>query len=314
MTLKTVVNVLFYCALITAALLGNVLVLFVVKKNRHMHTTTNFLLANLAAAGVWTALWSIPFVAFNSFTHEHGKVGDFLCKFVSMNNMSGLSILVSVCTMTLLAVERYYALLKPMNTQLRLKKGDVWQYVAGFWLFAALLNMPTILYAEYDETQEQCVYIWNKSTYAVVIVFFTALAACTITFCYCKIIKELYFSKTICSEGVEQDLESKRRIVKLLLIQVIGFFVCYIPFVVDEFMIPHEIPLVHYICTYLLYCSSVINPIIYALRSSNYRKAYKDIALEFKLWICCFSRKIKIDRWQQSSPVSEREFFETTTC
>lgn len=311
MLLKTVFNVTVYCTLVIAAFLGNILVFLAVKKNRHMHTTTNFLLANLAAAGLWTAIWSVPFVVFKSLSHQRGKVGDFLCKFVSMNNMSGLSILVSVCTMTLLAVERYHALLKPMNTQLRLKKGSVWQAVAGFWLFAALLNMPTILYAEYDEDKEQCVYIWNKTTYAVIIVFFTALAACTITFCYCKIIKELYFSKTICREGVEQDLESKRKIVKLLLIQVIGFFVCYFPFVVVEFIIPWHLPVAHYLCTYLLYCSSVINPIIYAFRSSNYRKAYKEIALEFKLWICCCSRKKT--RWQDNSSTSERECFETTT-
>lgn len=171
--------------------------------------------------------------------------------------------------------------------------------------------MPTVLYATYDEKREQCVYVWNETTYAVVIVFFAALAACTITFCYCKIIKELYFSETICSEGVGQDLESKRRIVKLLLIQVVGFFVCCIPFVVVEFIIRRELPMAHYFCTYLLYCSSAINPIIYALRSSNYRKAYKEIALEVKLWICCCSRKR--NRWRESSPTNEREFFEITT-
>ena len=55
-------------------------------------------------------------------------------------------------------VESYHALLKPMNTQLRLKKGSVWHAEAGFWFFAALLNMPIVLYAVYDEKTEQCVY------------------------------------------------------------------------------------------------------------------------------------------------------------
>lgn len=280
-----------------------------------MHTTTNFLLANLAVAGVWTAVWSVPFVVLNSLTHEHGEVGDFLCKFVSMNNMSGLSIIVSVGTMALLAVERYFALLKPMNTQLRVKKGAVWKYVAGIWLFAILLNIPTILYAEFNEEEQQCVYIWSKTTYAVVIILFASFVAGTITFCYCKIIKELYFSKTICNEGVERDLESKRKIVKLLLIQVIGFFVCYIPFVVVEFVIPRKLPILHYICTYILYCSSAINPIIYALRSSNYRKAYKEIALAFKEWMYCYFCRRKPA--QQSSSASGRELLdllETTHC
>lgn len=57
-----------------------------------------------------------------------------------------------------------------------------------------------------------------KKAYAVLIVLCTSLAAFAIAFCYFKTIKELYFSKTICREDVEQrqDLESKRRIVKLL--------------------------------------------------------------------------------------------------
>lgn len=113
-----------------------------------MHTTTNFLLANLAVAGLWIAFWSVPFVILNSLTHVHEEGGQFLCKFLSMNNMSGISIVVSVGTMTLLAVERYFALLKPMNTRLRIEKSAVWKYVTGLWLFATLLNMPTILYAE----------------------------------------------------------------------------------------------------------------------------------------------------------------------
>lgn len=100
MTLKTMFNVLIYSALVIVAFLGNILVLFAVKKNRHVHTTTNFLLANLAVAGLWTAIWSVPYVVLSSLTHPLGKVGDFSRKFLSMNNMSGLSILVSVCTMT----------------------------------------------------------------------------------------------------------------------------------------------------------------------------------------------------------------------
>ena len=89
---------------------------------------------------------------FNSLTHQRGKVGDLLCKFVSMNSMSGFSLLVSVCTMTLLAVQRYHALLKPMNTQLRLKKGSVfppppvslssWKLFAVS-LFIVLISIPT---------------------------------------------------------------------------------------------------------------------------------------------------------------------------
>ena len=68
---------------------------------------------------------------------------------------------------------------------------------------------------------------------------------------------------------------------------------CYIPFVIVEFVIPRKMPKLLYICTYLLYWSAAVNPIIYAFRSSNYRKAYREIVLHLKEWICvcCFKKK-----------------------
>lgn len=68
--LNSVINALLYSILIVAAFLGNFLVLLVVVRNRFMHTTTNFLLANLAVAGLWTAIWSIPFVVATLLPHH----------------------------------------------------------------------------------------------------------------------------------------------------------------------------------------------------------------------------------------------------
>ena len=313
--LNSVINALLYSILIVAAFLGNFLVLLVIVRNRFMHTTTNFLLANLAVAGLWTAIWSIPFVVATLLPHHLGKVADFMCKFISMNKLSGVSILVSASTMAILALERYYALLKPMDTQMRLTKGDVKRVVAGLWLFSILLNTPTIIYAEYDG--QQCVYVLDKKAYGLLVILFTMLATCIITFCYFRIIKELYFSKTVCREDVDplNGLKSKRRIVKLLLIQVTGFFVCYIPFVIVEFVIPRKMPKLLYICTYLLYCSAAVNPIIYAFRSSNYRKAYREIVLHLKEWICvcCFKKKEHQDH-PPSTDKCKVKRFEITYC
>lgn len=55
MELKAVITALAYSILISGAFLGNLVVLFVIKKFQHMHTATNFLLANLAVAGLWIA-------------------------------------------------------------------------------------------------------------------------------------------------------------------------------------------------------------------------------------------------------------------
>lgn len=197
----------------------------VLVRNRFMHTTTNFLLANLAVAGLWIAIWSIPFVYFTAsssrkgsrlhvqvYLHEQPKRGIHSCFRVYNGN----------------SMERYYALLKSMDTQVRLTKGDVKRVVAGLWLLSILLNAPTIIYAEYDG--EQCVYVLDKKAYGLLIILFPTLASCIITFCYFRISKELYFSKTVCKEDVDplNDLKSKLRISNFFLSKLlVSFCVTY---------------------------------------------------------------------------------------
>ena len=49
-----------YAVIVVIGIIGNFLILAVVKRERYMHTTTNFLLANLALADLLTLLWCIP--------------------------------------------------------------------------------------------------------------------------------------------------------------------------------------------------------------------------------------------------------------
>ena len=60
-----------------------------------MHTTTNFLFANLAFADLLTLLWCIPGVALQYSRHPDGILGDIFCKFITMNHLAGISLLVA---------------------------------------------------------------------------------------------------------------------------------------------------------------------------------------------------------------------------
>ena len=125
--------------------------------------------------------------------------------------------------MTVLWPVRHHAL----NKQLRLGKSSVWHAAAGWWFFWCSVEHMAIahcfLCCVWREDGKMCVnsFYFNSGCWGWL---GPRLAACTITFCFPKIIKELYFSKTICNEGVGQDIESKGRILKLLVIQVVGIF------------------------------------------------------------------------------------------
>lgn len=59
-------------------LIGNVLVIRIVHKTRDMHTTTNYLLANLAVGDVISILFLFPFFLIHNQLDY--PVGKFVCK------------------------------------------------------------------------------------------------------------------------------------------------------------------------------------------------------------------------------------------
>ena len=82
-------------------LIANHLLIRIVHKKREMHTTTNYLLVSMAVSDVITVLlWPLYYFSF----------AKFVCKF---STLAEISIMVSSSTLTVLAVERYHAILKP---------------------------------------------------------------------------------------------------------------------------------------------------------------------------------------------------------
>ena len=108
-------DILFYSSIpfLVIALIGNLLVIRIVHKIREMHTPTNYLLVSVAVSDVITILlWSLYFFPFERF----------ICKVVVIIE---ISITVSSITFTVLAVERYHAVLKPFRAGLRLNDDNI---------------------------------------------------------------------------------------------------------------------------------------------------------------------------------------------
>ena len=119
-------------------LIGNVLVVGTVHKTREMHTTTNYLLAtttnyllaNLAVSDV-IIIFIIPvhFANFSQYTCKFKVIGD-------------IAIASSVLTLSVMAVERYHALLKPFRSNLRLNEENIKKAIALIWTSRTVLSFP----------------------------------------------------------------------------------------------------------------------------------------------------------------------------
>ena len=262
--------------MILIGLLGNTLVITAVRKNRNMRSTTNILLAFVAVADFISLVCFIPFAVLLSFKLPRGIFGAVLCWIFATCNVASVTVVVSITTLTLLAIERYHALLKPMRSRLRLNNINVYYWICGISLYAIALIAPFFFFTKYDEPRRTCSYVFGQNgrrIYFSLFGFGVALALVIICFCYWRIIKGFYFGNNkVC---VNEEVQHKRKVVKLLLLVTLAFIVCFTPRAVYFLFYTHDRGLFHQISLFLLHCNSAINPVILGFQSKNYRREFK---------------------------------------
>ena len=288
-----------YALFVLVGVLGNSLVITVVRKNRSMRTTTNFLLVNLAAADIVTLLSCPRTYAFVFYPiHPTGIAGDVLCKFFSGNAVVSTAIVCSILTLTVLAIERYHALLKPMRSGLRIRKGNVGKVIAALWVLAFGISTPDYIANHYSEHYRRCVCPFSLESMSdtrlrihvvCTVGFLGGVPFMVLSFCYFQIIKGLFIDNTICgAESSANDRRAKKRLAKLLISVTLVFYICYIPYAslltyasLENFqtLVEKQDTLSVLLRTFelLVTCSSCLNPVLYAFQSSNYRAGFKQI-------------------------------------
>ena len=129
--------------------IGNVPVIRVVHKASDMHSVTNYLLANLALSDVMTILiiWPWTVCTTNDFVKEMRNYC-WISVFVHIN------VVVSSVTLTVLALERYHALLKPLRSGLRLTKDKVKKIIAVIWIFGVSISLPSV-FLKYEQREKE---------------------------------------------------------------------------------------------------------------------------------------------------------------
>ena len=225
---------LFYSSIpfLVIGFIGNVLVVRIDHKTREMHTPTNYLLVSIAASDVITILlWPLYFF----------EVWKLVCKLVVLVE---LCIMVSYFTITVLAVERYHALLNPFRNGLRLREDNVKKAIACIWVASILICLSETFFKEWSETRETCIGPWtlylNQGSKACmvlnVVVFVIQLSI--IMYCYGTLIRGLYFTKTVCAETDGERRSEKKKLVITFMLVTFGFFMGYTPTLVSYVIIP----------------------------------------------------------------------------
>ena len=281
-SMENVSLMISYILLSLVGVAGNSLVITLVRRDRNLRSTTNILLAFVAVADLISLICFVPFAFFLVFPLPGGVLGSILCWVFARGNVPSLTIAISITTLALLAIERFHALVKPLDNRLRVARENVIYWIFGILVYAVALIIPLFIFTVFDKRKKTCFHDFGKNgrrIYFSIFGFGMTLALAVICFCYCRIIKGFYFgSQKIC---VSEELQRKRKVVNLLLVVTFAFIVCFTPRVIYFLFYHSTMGLVHKTSLFLLHCNSAMNPVILGFQSERYRCGFKEIIAEF---------------------------------
>ena len=290
-----------YSIIVFFGVLGNGIVITIVRKTPSMHTTTNYLLMNLAVADLLTLLLcpGMYDFAINHWRINHSAFGDIICKLFAGNAIVCITFDASVLTLCVIAAERYVAIVKPFKSA----RWNIAPRMAGLvitviWLMAFILSFPDSLWTEYNTAHISdmypCTRPWTLNHEVPVKVYIIShclvlivLPSILISFCYLSILKVLKWNL---ADPVtdEADKNNMKRLLKLLFSLAVAFCVLCLPFagffLYVATLAPKQVEkdfaslfLAHRIVRVLIFFNSFVNPVLYAAQSANYRKALQGL-------------------------------------
>ncbi|XP_055853678.1 prolactin-releasing peptide receptor [Episyrphus balteatus] len=136
---------IFFCILYSTVFVlgvfGNVLVCYVVLRNRAMQTVTNIFITNLALSDILLCVLAVPFTPLYTFMGRWA-FGKTLCHLVSF--AQGCSIYISTLTLTSIAIDRYFVIIYPFHP--RMKLSTCIAIIVSIWVISLLATLPYGMY------------------------------------------------------------------------------------------------------------------------------------------------------------------------
>ncbi|XP_033096617.1 neuromedin-U receptor 2-like [Anneissia japonica] len=285
---------------------GNVLVILMITRCRLFHTPTNIYLVSLALADLTFLLASTirRWVIYSTspvLVEDVGGLGDkavyFCIIFESISNWSGA---VSCAMILFIALDRYFAICHPIRFRIISTNITAIYISIAVWLIhliptlAYYTNQTLITYRlkwevstnimAHPKTSTLCTsrYTSDNIKYLYLMDEFLAILEVPIIITlYVLAVKQL--KRNSMKTLGKYQLAKRRRVINMLILTTALYIICVIPlnfnlliyeFDINIFATSHTF---HYVTALLLYINSAVNPIIYMLVRSDFRKAMKQV-------------------------------------
>uniref|UniRef100_H3AQE3 G-protein coupled receptors family 1 profile domain-containing protein n=2 Tax=Latimeria chalumnae TaxID=7897 RepID=H3AQE3_LATCH len=275
------IQVLYYLVFIFSVL-GNGLVLYVLVKYRKLNSVTNIFVLNLAISDLLFAI-SLPFWAVDHATEW--IFGNLLCKV--MSGVYFLGFYSCILFLLVMTIDRYLAVVHVVRATRGRKNYCAITVCVIIWCVCILVTVPEFVLTgvmEHWDGHMLCVILdednhrWKLWGSLQHVVCFFLVPFAIIVYCYARIIKRLISCRT----------HRKHKAVKVILIIIAVFFLCWAPYNVivffdclEELGVPlfqeceekRALQYSYYIIRNITYFHCCLNPILYAFVGTEFRKS-----------------------------------------
>ena len=292
------VQAVLYAWVIVMSVIGNSLVIFVVIRNKRMHTVANYLICNMSVADLLITLFPMIWDVVKVIHYPGGEwpMGRFMCTFIHMATY--LSVACSTLSLIVITCDRFFAIMLPLKRVFT--KKILPGLLIAIWLGSLAFASPTIYAMDIYKFngKDYCLEFWkppfdakNSPMHYTVILFvgLYALPLLTMTVMY-SIMSWRLWKRNIpgnhSSETEKQHVKQKKKVIRMLVVVISAFAICWLPVFVQQFMFfvhPY-----YSVCTgsippsfvffafFMQYLASAINPYIYFICSDAYRHGIRN--------------------------------------
>ncbi|XP_067042716.1 histamine H2 receptor-like [Acropora muricata] len=258
--------------------LGNLLVCYAVYRNPRLRNPSNYYIISLALTDILQASCSMPFSVAYVATGEW-SFGTAACAFIAILKLSLTE--VSSFNMALMALDRYYKVVKPNKYRAVFKPRNIVTTALLAWIIPMTFVILLVFVFDQDAKPNPgyaiCVILFP--TLSLPVVFgLTSSPYFIIVFCYWKIYRKVKMHNANLSWQSSNAADVK--VSKTLFVTVVSFVGLLLPahiiFAVHGILRPIGFPrYVALLALFLLFMTSCTNPFIYGYMNRAFRSEFK---------------------------------------
>ena len=280
---------ILYVITMIVALAGNTTLIYIVWKKPRTRNLTSFLFVNMAVADLMVAVFQMPV----SITHFYvfgssDFLNSFNCRFLYYAVY--VSIIASISCLTVMAFDRYFAVVQPFRRSIWFRKPKIIIPIIWISSMALMSIVPVAFKLVRGKCRIDISLILPFYAYFFAIGFLLPLAFISVL--YTLVARKLWFhdvpvDHNVSEEQREQEIP-KKKVIRMLIIVVVAFAVCWLPVHVYQMhdgvsigvggrgamWVPYVII---YICYWFSQANSAINPWLYIGLNGKMKAAFKNL-------------------------------------